>query len=398
MSIDLRNTVFRFALMVGLCVSGLAIGGQQIELIGISRIPGIATDLSRETTELENGTPHNRLGGFSALEYTGQGNRFAALPDRGPDDGATEYLCRFQLLDINVDYGAIPPVHVELVGTVMLKDQSGRHFTGSASVLKPGKAIAGRLDPEGFRFGSPERFFVTDEYGPQLIEFSTVGNEIRRLPLPSHLLVEHPADSKQVENEQNVRGRASNKGMEGLAVSSDGRTLTGIMQHVLLQDGKRQSDGKPEGINCRMVQIDVESGACVEFVYQLDSPRNGLNEIVAFGSNEFLVIERDGLTGNDAEFKRIMKINVAGATNVLDLQQLPPADLPKTIRPVRKQVFIDFLAPCFHLSEDQIPEKLEGLTMGPALSDGRRTLLVASDNDFEADVPSLIYVFAIPQH
>jgi hypothetical protein len=44
-----------------------------------------------------------------------------------------------------------------------------------------------------------------------------------------------------------------------------------------------------------------------------------------------------------------------------------------------------------------MPEKIEGLTFGEVLPDGRRTLLVATDNDFESASDSLIWVFAFAQ-
>ena len=34
---------------------------------------------------LENGEPRNRLGGFSALDYSSEAHLFAAMSDRGPD-------------------------------------------------------------------------------------------------------------------------------------------------------------------------------------------------------------------------------------------------------------------------------------------------------------------------
>ena len=122
---------------------------------------------------------------------------------------------------------------------------------------------------------------------------------------------------------------------------------------------------------------------------------NGLNEIVAVNDTEFLVIERDGEIGSDAKFKKIMKIDTSNATNVIDIDSLPVYNLPDSIQPVEKEEFIDFLNPAFNLSPRQIPEKLEGLTWGPMLPDGRRSLLISSDNDFEADIPSLIYVFGV---
>lgn len=376
-----------------------AIAGEHsvpVQLIGITQFEGTACDRSGQQDKLINGVPHNRLGGFSALEYTGVGQRYVALPDRGPDDGATGYLCRFQVLDIAVNLDETPSVTAKLIDTVSLANEQRLPFTGDASAFSATEAHAGRLDPEGFRFHSSGHFFLSDEYGPQLMEFDAEGCVQRRFQLPEHLTVHNPADSKTAENALNQSGRASNKGMEGLALTPDGSQLYGLMQHVLLQDGVRDEQGYPVGRNCRIVQVDVATGNVREFVYQLDSPTNGLNEILAISNDEFLVIERDGLPGNLAKFKKIMKIRLAGATPVQDLDQLP-VELPESIRPVAKEVLIDFLSPEFRLTADQIPEKLEGLTFGPRLADGRACLVVASDNDFVETAPSLIYVFGLNQ-
>lgn len=365
-----------------------------VQLIGITQIAGTARDRSGQQDKLINGVPHNRLGGFSALEYSGVGHRYVALPDRGPDDGATGYRCRFHVLDIAVSLDESPAVTVKLIETVALTNEQRLPFTGDATAFSATATHAGRLDPEGLRIHSSGHFFLSDEYGPQLLEFDAEGRVQRRFRLPEHLTIRHPADSKDAENALNQSGRASNKGMEGLALSPDGSQLYGLMQHVLLQDGVRDEQGRPVGRNCRIVQVDVTTGAIREFVYQLDAPTNGLNEILAINNEEFLVIERDGVPGKCAKFKKIMKISLAGATSVHDLDQLP-LELPKSIRPVAKEVLIDFLSPEFSLSAEQIPEKLEGLTFGPRLADGRVSLVVASDNDFIETSPSLIYVFGL---
>ena len=99
--------------------------------------------------------------------------------------------------------------------------------------------------------------------------------------------------------------------MEGLALSCDGNHLFGLMQHLLLQDGERHDGGKPRGRHCRLVQVDIESGAVSEFVYTLDSPENGLNEITAIGPDEFLLIERDSELGTTAMFKKILSLIIS---------------------------------------------------------------------------------------
>ena len=376
-------------------VSCPLLAGSPVELIGVVRLPGITSDLSGQTTVLENGVPHDRFGGISALEYSGRDNLYFAVSDRGPDDGATGYLCRFHLLEVNIDKKADKPVTTQMKGCVMLSDSKDRPFSGMSTEYLPTAECAGRFDPEGCRRGPNGSLFISDEYGPLLIQFSSQGRELRRLPLPDHLLVRHPGPNKKLENAKNDRGRSSNKGMEGLAISEDGRMLTGVMQAVLLQDGRRADRGKPVGTNCRIVQMNLLNDSVSEFVYQLESTENGLNEILACGGSQFLVIERDGMAGADARFKKIIKINTVGATDVSQHDHLPATTLSSDIKPVAKTEFIDFLDPRFGLTADELPEKLEGLTWGPALEDGRRTLLVASDNDFEQRTPSLIYVFAV---
>ena len=76
------------------------------------------------------------------------------------------------------------------------------------------------------------------------------------------------------------------------------------------------------------------------------------------------------------------------------MTQLPHGELPKTIVPVQRREFLDFLDPRWKLAGDRMPEKIEGLTFGPTLPDGRRTLLISTDNDFESASPSFIWVFA----
>jgi hypothetical protein len=354
------------------------------------------SDLSTFEDKLGNGEPHNRLGGFSALEYTGTGNRYAILSDRGPDDGATAYHCRYHFIDIKIEPKNSPAVTTRLISTEQLFDQRGCAYPGLSSQIAPSATLAARFDPEGFRFGQGGRFWIAEEYGPQIIEFDSSGRALRSLELPEHLRVEFPAEVKQVENKLNETGRASNKGIEGLTFSPDAKSLFGIMQHVLLQDGERDDTGKPQGLHCRLLRFDTMSGEAQEFVYQLDSTDHVLSEILAVSNDEFLVIERDTRPGADARFKRVVSIDITGATEIGSVRQLPPWQLPDTIKPVKKTDFLDLLDPTYRLSGDAMPEKLEGLTFGPTLQDGRRTLVIASDNDFNAESPSKLFVFAEP--
>lgn len=391
-----RNLQRQFGLVVAVC--GLSVlvntARAEIELIGVGTIPGTATDRSGRTAKLSNGVPRNRLGGISALESTGDGRRYLALSDRGPADGGVDWHCRFHTLAIDIRPNRSPAVVVELLSTTMLTDSAGRPFTGRATAFSPTPQVAERLDPEGIRISSAGHIWISDEYGPQLIEFSRAGRKIRSIAAPKRWQIDHPAASKNTENNANRSGRQANRGMEGLAISRNGRVLIGLMQSPLLQDSVRKPNGKPTGTNCRLVRISRRTGERKEFLYVLDNADNKLNEILAVDAHRFLVIERDGEPGNKARFKKIVQINTDTATDIQTIPQLPAFRVPAGVVPVAKKMFIDLLDRRFALRGSEMPEKVEGLTFGPALPDGRRTLLIASDNDFKADEPTRIFVFA----
>jgi hypothetical protein len=168
------------------------------------------------------------------------------------------------------------------------------------------------------------------------------------------------------------------------------------MQNALIQDGALDSSLARVATNMRLLEIDLASGAFREFLYVLDDKSYGVNEIVAINATQFLVIERDGKAGSSAAFKKIMKIDIGGATNIHDLKALPATGLPPGVTPVAKSVFIDLLDPAHGLAGASFPEKIEGLAFGAPLANGDYTLYVASDNDFKASQPSNFYVFGIP--
>jgi hypothetical protein len=373
-----------------------------IELIGVGTISGSATDgLTLSPTTLEDGTPHNRVGGFgSAISYTGVGSLYIATPDRGPADGTTSYLDRAYLLDIPVTLGPPGSVTASVIDARLLTNELGANFTGSATAFDATNSTASlRFDPEGIRFTKKGTFFVSDEYGPFLYEFDASGQRLRALTIPSKFLITHPSNTADGElPPNNATGRQPNRGMEGLAITPDGSKLYGIMQNALIQDGALNSSNQRRGFNNRILEINTTTGETHEYLYQLDSRSNGVNEMVAINDHQFLVLERDGNAGASAAFKKIFKIDLTGASDISGVA-LPQAasPLPSGVIPVTKTPtpFIDLLDPSFGLAGPDFPEKIEGLAFGPDLPDGRHLLLVTSDNDFIATQDSKIFAFAI---
>ncbi len=390
-----RNRLAACALILSIGPFCLPAQGE-IKLLGTASLDGNATDQSGLTDVLTGGIPHNRLGGISAIDYTGKDDLYLLLPDRGPADGATDYRCRFHALKLAVQPGKTPAVTATLLSTTMLENESGSSLVGTISAFDsqdPAKGM--RFDPEGIRTDRRGRILISDEYGPSVFEVSSDGKRTQVLKVPPRFRIAHASAIPSEETERNSSGRQVNGGLEGLAIVPDGTKLYAAMQRPLIQDSRPGKAGKRVGTNARIIEFDRSRGTTREFLYPLDDTTNGVSEILAVSAHEFLVLERDGRGGNDAVAKKIYKVELGGATDISHVEMLPPEGIPAGVVPTRKTPFLDLLSPKFELAGPQFPEKIEGLAFGPDLADGRRLLVVAIDNDFIAEKPILLHAFAI---
>jgi hypothetical protein len=254
--------------------------------------------------------------------------------------------------------------------------------------------------------------YISDEYGPYVYEFDRrTGVRTRSFPLPAKFFVPNQSPHVDFEIASNTVGRVTNKGMEGLAITPDGRTLVGAMQSPLIQDG-----GDVKGGVTRIVTIDIHSGRTHEYAYQLDTvTKTTISDIVAINDHEFLVDERDSkgradAPGSKAGFKRLYRIDLQFAHDISDLSGAA------NIAPwaVQKTLFLDIVAVLTSdpvgMDPTAIPAKLEGVTFGPdVLVNGvvKHTIWVANDNDFltplppavgTGDNPNQFFVFAFDDH
>ncbi len=149
-----------------------------VTLIGVGSVPGNATDRSglagSSICQRDDATvciDQATFGGFgSGVTYTGFGNVFLAVPDRGPFDGRTDvpYLDRFHFLHIRVDpKSSFPNINTVLVDTRFLKDERRRPFVGDAYAFDTSNPRAARrFDPEAVAVGIFGTFFVVGRIWP----------------------------------------------------------------------------------------------------------------------------------------------------------------------------------------------------------------------------------------
>jgi hypothetical protein len=265
-------------------------------------------------------------------------------------------------------------------------------FTGRSDNADPNRSsqypFDARFDPESIRVSNDGlSVFISDEYGPYIYQFSRfTGQRLRAFELPAELFVANPRTTTNTESAANTSGRTPNKGMEGLAITPDGKTLVGIMQAALLQDAK------PAKKLLRIFTVDIASGKTThEYAYKLTTG-SGVSEITALNSHEFLVDERDGngladAPGEAAVVKQIFKIDLNGATDIccsMDGATALTYAVPKTLF----LDIVDVLVNKYGVDPTTIPAKLEGITFGPDVRYQGKTLhtfWVANDNDFLQD-------------
>lgn len=193
------------------------------------------------------------------------------------------------------------------------------------------------------------------------------------------------------------RGVRDNAAFESLTLAPGGAVLFTAAEAPLVQDAERPSFGR--GGETRLVEYVRQGEGFVparEFVYALEPVagtgfdfepnrgENGLVELLAIGGDELLALERAFVQeaargGRSANVIRLFHVTLDGATDVSALPSLRGA----TYRRASKRLLLDLSTLAARLPPELARlENFEALAFGPRGPDGRATLLVASDDNF----------------
>ena len=222
---------------------------------------------------------------------------------------------------------------------------------------------------------------------PWLRRYSLDGRYLGDLALPQAFM-------PTADHSSGVR---SNLAFESATLPPNGNFLYTGIENALFQDGPAATTAN--GSPSRLLRYDLQTGKLDrQWVYWNDpvlEPSsvfsvNGLDELLAV-NNEFLIsMERSFSVGGTATDTgnsiRLYKVALPGATNVNGAWSIAGND---RIRPAQKTLLFD-------LDTLGIPlDNVEGMTLGPTLLDGRRTLVLVSDNNFAASQFTQFLLFAL---
>ena len=304
---------------------------------------------------------------------------FYLLTDRGPNIDGTE----------NDSKVFASPTFTPQIGKFRLKDNT-LTLESFIELKKKALGVDGNdlgksedgIDSEGLARAADGSWWVSDEYGPHIVHFDASGKEIERIN-PWSTGKKLPLVFAK---------RRPNRGMEGLTLTRDGKTLVGIMQFPLYNPSK---DAIKNSLAIRIVTLDIASGVTKQYVYMMErTDLQAVSEIAAVSNSTFIVLERDGEyateTTRSTVFKKIYKIDLSGATDISDANNTATGKLfdGKTveelkdaatlakynIKPVNKTLVADLMT---DIKELYPHDKAEGLAViNPSL------IAVCNDDDF----------------
>lgn len=311
------------------------------------------------------------IGGLSSITFDESRHVYRVLSDdqgnRPTGDPVRYYTVAIDFADGSLDSGDVT-------------------FTDVTTVFEKNKTefAPGGLDPEGFVLARSGQLFMSSE-GNTL---SLIDPFINRYNLNGRLTAKLPIPDKYLPNGVDW-GVRFNLSFESLNLTPDEHNLVTAGEGALFQDGEASTF--TNGSLARILTYDIHKRQPVsEYVYEVapwaePSAIFGVNGIVELlpidNHGTMLVMERSFsvggiLGGGTGNVVVINQISTVGATDVLTIDALYENGSPIAHTPVTK-------SEVFAFDDLGIPiDNIEGMTFGPILPDGRQSLVIVSDNNF----------------
>src|SRR5436190_5861913 len=308
------------------------------------------------------------VGGLSSITYDAGRGVFYSLSDDQSQFGPA----RFYTLQIDLSNGSLANGDVQFDAVTTLRAPDGLPYAPFS------------LDPEGLTLTKSGELIVTSEgiavrgIPPFVRRYALDGSFLGDLPVPDAFIPTSP-----------THGVRQNLAFEAAAVAPDGRHLFVGMEGAVAQDGPPAT--LDNGSASRILRYNLATGRLDrQFVYVTDPIAeppvpatqfavSGLVELLPFNDEFMLSMERSFSVGAPGTGNTIKLYSVAfpGADDVNGIDSI--AGALGTLRPVRKTLLLD-------LRTLGIPlDNVEGMTIGPELPDGRRSLVLVSDHHFAAN-------------
>jgi hypothetical protein len=311
------------------------------------------------------------VGGLSGIDYDSKtGIYYIISDDRSAINPARFYKAKIHLNEKGID-------SVEFIDVSTLFQKDGKPYPNAK------QDAFHTPDPEAIRYNALKDELVWSSEGERLIR---PGNNV--LEDPSVIAVDKEGNYKDsFELPLNMHMRITENGprqngvFEGMTFSNDYRYLFVNVEEPIYEDGPRAGVNDSSAL-IRIIKFDADKRIAVaQYYYRIEPVAypavptnafeiNGVPDILWIGDDQLLVVERSFSTGRLA---CTIKIFLASLKNATNLMMVP---LTGAIQPADKRLLLNM---------DQLGryiDNVEGVTFGPVLPNGHRTLIFVSDDNF----------------
>lgn len=331
-----------------------------------------------------NGTT---VGGLSGIDYDSTEQVYYLVSD----DRSALQPARFYKIKIHLGASKIDSVKIE--GVVTLLQPNGKPYPSSQ------QDPAHTPDPEALRYDPIRKQMIWTSEGERIIRTKDTilenpaitlitpdGKYIDTLPLPANLFMH--AEEK---------GPRQNGVLEGISFADHYKTIYVSLEEPRYEDGPR-AEIFPNDAWVRIYRYDrATKKNTAQYAYKLDpiayppaTPTafkvNGIPDILSAGGRQLLVMERSFSTGRLACTIKIFLVNLEHAGDISGINSLktePP------VRSLQKKLLLNMDSLGIYI------DNVEGMTFGPTLPNGHRTLLMVADDNFSALEKTQLFLFEV---
>ena len=293
------------------------------------------------------------------------------------DDRSEHNPARFYVLKINISPKGIDTVMFQDVRNMLQPD--GTVYPNKKQ--NPYKTP----DPEAMRYNPTTKNLIWTSEGerdlgifktvlenPAITTITTTGKYIDTFPLPSQVIM-HKEET----------GPRQNSVFEGIAFANNYKEAYISVEEPLFQDGPK-ADTQDVNPMIRILKYDLATKKnTAQYAYKLDPVAhaslpftfkiNGVSDILSESKDKLLVMERSFSTGRMACTVKIFEADLSKATNIKDN---PSLIQHKAFVPATKRLILNMD------NLGRYVDNVEGMTFGPILPNGHKTLVTVVDNNF----------------
>jgi hypothetical protein len=331
--------------------------------------------------------PHNlpyegtTVGGLSGIDYdTAKQVYYMICDDRSEKQSARFYTARIPLNGDSISFTAV----------TSLRMPDGNVYPGTKNMAPDPEAM--RYNPhtgkliwcsEGERIINDKDTILKD---PGVYEISKEGQFTDSFAVPS-----------QFHMQATAAGPRRNGVFEGLGLTADGRYMFVSLEEPRYEDGPRAGFTDTTAY-IRILKYDLHTRKPVaQYAYNLAPVAhhpipadqfyvNGISDILVLSDTQLLVMERSFSSGIKDCTIRLYIANLNGATDISGVNSLQQTT---SFTPVKKTLLFNFED--LHTYIDNV----EGMTFGPRLPNGHRSMVFVADNNFLAHEETQFYLFEV---